>query len=170
MSDNARFELHILQGTWSSMQLGYDLEPAWAALRDGYASASAFSLTENDVEAYDWQRQIFTLSSAASQALVDQFAETDEQREHPDAALDQRAFVVTVDGDPIYGGIFLHPMSSMGIYFPVIYVTAHEGVLAFTLRPIQSVLGDYAEYEPEWHGIKDPRVREVFEAAGVLIP
>ena len=105
-----------------------------------------------------------TLSSESTKALIDKFARDDEQREHPEAALDQRAFLVSLDGVPVYGGIFLHPMSSMGISFPVIYVEAQDGKLAFAIRPVHSVLGDYSEYEPAWFGIRDDRIRDLFTA------
>lgn len=170
MSDGIRFQLHILEGTWDSMELGYDLDPAWALIQGGYASSIGLSLSEGDVETYDWDNQILTLNSSSSQAVVSNFAQTDEQRDHPEAALDQRVFVVLLDGTPVYGGIFLHPMSSMGIYFPVIHVESQDGQLGFILRPVQSVLEDYSAYEPDWHGIKDSGIREAFEAAGVLTP
>ncbi len=169
MNNKTVFELHILEGDWLSLKLGHELQQAWATLQQTYASATAFTLTEDDIEHYNWSEQVITLTPASSTALVSKFAETEEELQYPEATLDQRAFVVVVNGNPVYGGVFLHPMSSMAIKYPVIYVTTGEGKIVFKLRPIHSVLGKYSGLEPLWNGIKDPKIEDVFTKAGKLV-
>lgn len=170
MNRPKQFQLHILEGDWASLRLGYEPQPAWAVLQRDYAAAIAHNLTEKDVESYGWTDQVLTLSSRSAEALIARFARNEEEREHPETALDQRVFIVLLNGSPLYGGIFLHPMSSMGIHYPVIYVAPGEGKLRFTLRPVHSIVGDYSAYEPGWNGIKDKRTRDLFADAGKLVP
>ena len=168
MSDPAAFQLNILDGTWGSLRLGYDAAGAWSTLQHVGPAGVALSLTPADFESYDWAGQVLTLTSDATQRVVAHFAHSDEEREYPEAALDQRGFVARLGGHPIYGGIFLHQMSSMGIGFPVIYASTAGGKLAFTLRPVHSILGDYRSQGPAWSGIKDPQVREALAQSGKL--
>ncbi len=75
-------------------------------------------------------------------------AGNDGRRRHPLEVLGLRGFVVVLDDCPAYGGIFMHPVSAMGIDFPVIYPDTANARLTFSLRPIHEVSGDYASYEP----------------------
>ena len=156
---STRFALHILDESWDSLRLGYDLEPVWTLLKRAYPSRIAFTVTESEVEIYEWSRQVMTLLPGSSEELVAKLARTDERRRHPVELLGRRGFVVVLDGHPVYGGIFMHPVAAMGIDFPVIYPDMANARLTFSLRPIHEVTGDYASYEPLWHGIKDPRIR-----------
>jgi hypothetical protein len=169
MNGQEPFQLDILNGNWGSLRLGYELPGAWATLQRAEPSTVAFSLTADGVESYNWPEQVLTLTPDASQAVVARFAQSDEEREYPEAALDQRGFVARLGAAPIYGGIFLHPMSSMGISFPVIYASSANGKLMFALRPVHSILGDYTSQGPTWNGIKDQKVREAFANAGKLV-
>ncbi len=169
MNGREVFQLDILDGNWGSLRLGYDFQGAWSTLQRVEPAAVALSLTSDDVEGYHWAGQILTLTPAASQAVIARFAQNDEEREYPEAALDQRAFVARLGGNPVFGGIFLHPMSSMGISFPVIYASTAQGKLTLALRPVHSVMGDYKSLEPAWNGIKDPKVRDAFAKAGKLV-
>jgi hypothetical protein len=169
-SMDTHFELHILDESSVQLRLGYDFQPAWTVLKRAYRSRIAFTITEREVETYEWSRQVITLRPGPSEELVAKLARNDEERRHPEAALDLRGFVVVLDGHPVYGGIFMQPLSAMGIDFPVTYARLADSRLVLSLRPGHEVSGDYASYEPLWHGIKDPRIRDVFAEAGRLVP
>ena len=94
MNEQKLFQLNILDGTWGSLRLRYDRQPAWSALQQAFPSTVALTLTEDDFESYHWTDQTLTLTPQASQAVIAKFAHSDEERAYPESALDQRAFVV----------------------------------------------------------------------------
>lgn len=168
MHSPAAFHFYILHDTWNSLKLKYELQPAWATLQQVYTTTTAFDIGVEAIEAYDWSEQKITLTSEASSGLIAALAKSDAARLHPETMLDMRAFVVTLGDEPIYGGIFLMPMSAMGIKFPVVYTNYQDNRLSFTMRPTHSILKDYSKVEPTWYGIKDPHIEESLRLAGKL--
>lgn len=165
VSAQGSFQLHILREGWECLRLGYDLQPAWTVLQEAYASTTAFSITQDDIEAYNWSEQVMTLTPEASDLLCP------KDTRLPEFVLDLQGFVITVDGDPVYGGVFMHPASPLAIDYPVIYVERidADSKVTLTLRPVHSVFHVYSKYEPQWNGIKDPRIRALFDKAGRLV-
>lgn len=161
------FHLHILQGDLSSLELGSDLRVAWDIIQRVYLTTIAFSLTENDVESYDWSEQVIVFTPEASSRLISTLAGSDSEKLSPTQVLGYRAFLVTLNDKPIYGGVFMFPPSAMGIKYPVIYAQFADEKLSFKIRPIHSFVG-YASVEPDWNGIRDEGIHDLFNQIGKL--
>jgi hypothetical protein len=161
------FHLHILQGDLDSLELRSDLRAAWDIIQRVYPTTIAFSLTEDDVESYDWSEQVIVFTPEASSSLISTLAGSDSEKLSPAQILGYRAFLVTLNNKPLYGGVFMFPMSAMRINYPVIYAQFAEEKLSFKIRPIHSVIG-YSSVEPHWNGIRDEGIHDVFSQIGKL--
>lgn len=176
------FQFAILdQGlTASAPGLGYDWQTAWPILQSAYPSQISYTITEYDIERYDWSTQVITLNARASEAVFQQFHVTidDCSIENSDKeCLLKRAFIVTYNGEPLYGGIFIpdYPMPTRYQY-PIIYTSlSGKGQLNLIIRPYKSVskrymAEDYKLYSAEeWSLIKDKRIEDLFSQLGTLV-
>lgn len=123
----SHFSIRILTKNWFDLGLGYKYESAWPRLQQARGAALA-TVGERDVESYDWARQTLTLTPTASERLRAELAAAMPSRPaDPSRAGDAlpgelylKGFVVEVDDQPIYGGIFLQAISQMAIDYPVI--------------------------------------------------
>lgn len=134
----ARLQLCVLHGRWGGLGLRYDWATAWPILQRQDRTRCAASLTERDVSTYRCGKHELVLTPAASAALRAALSSRN-RGESPD--LDLRGFVVAFDGRPLYGGIFLFPMSAMGISFPVIYPRREGARLVLAIRPTHVPFG-----------------------------
>jgi hypothetical protein len=164
------FHLHILQGDLGSLELRSDWQTVWDIIQRVYPTTIAFSLTENDVESYDWSEQVIVFTPEASSRLISTLAGSDSEKLSPAYAtqvLGYRAFLVTLNDQPIYGGVFMLPPSAMGIKYPVIYAQLADEKFSLKIRPIHSFTG-YASVEPDWNGIRDEGIHDLFNQMGKL--
>ena len=150
--DSAAWQLIIFKPGWNELQLGYAAAAAQTALfaLDTQDPLLVVSLAE--ISVYDWERQTITLTSEASTALAQALADDGGARADVTAltdfyanlgwgsavsrALYTRAFVVQVNGEPLYGGIFLDAVSQMAINYPVARVSNEEEQLVLALLPV----------------------------------
>ncbi|MCB9437542.1 MAG: hypothetical protein H6673_11220 [Anaerolineales bacterium] len=157
------FQLLILDASWGTLSMGYDPDPAFERLQEHLAmtqSPPLFVLELDDIASYHWNWQSITLTEAATQRLAENLparhANPDVQRlidlkeslgwGNPfESALYIQAFVVLVDGDFLYGGIFLDPMSQMAINYPVIRIEIVEGQAVFNILPTHI---PFVSYDP----------------------
>jgi hypothetical protein len=114
-------------------------------------------LTMSDIVSYDAATHVFTLTTQATERL---------------AALDVPimgpAFVLTVAGEPIYGGAFWTPLSSAS-YDGVVIMLMPDGSPAFGTYRIELGYpgpGFFQGPDPR----DDPRVLDALSQAGKLIP
>ncbi len=152
------FQLLILRENWFDLGLGYDPEPALERLSTADYSNPLFTLTLDDIDGYVWDWQTITLTPDATRKLV----QTVDEVEHPEGArslLDLEArmgwgdllsrglyiqpFVVLVDGQFAYGGIFLDAISQMAINFPVIRISVSDEQAVMNILPIHIPFVDY---------------------------
>ena len=142
----SHFSIRILTKDWFDLGLGYKYESAWPRLQQARAAALA-TVGERDVESYDWARQTLTLTPTASERLRAALAEAMPSRPaDPSRAGDAlpgelylKGFVVEVDDQAIYGGIFLQAISQMAIDYPVI--RAEQGAarrVVLHIAPLQA--------------------------------
>lgn len=155
-----RFQLLILRENWFDLGLGYDPEPALERLSTADLSNPLITLTLDDIDGYVWDWQMITLTPDATQKLV----QTVDEVEHPEGArnlLDLEArmgwgdllsrglyiqpFVILVDGQFAYGGIFLDAISQMAINFPVIRISVQAEQAVLNILPIHI---PFVEYDP----------------------
>jgi hypothetical protein len=148
-----RFRLEILMADWEDLERAQDWERAWPLLSKA-AGKALLSIDERDVAAYDWQAQRIVLRPEASSRLLAAAQKLPDMPERlyklralwsTDDLLeivDHRGFVVSLDGRPIYGGIFLNKSSNLSMDYPVIH-SAMDGDRRIVLRlsPIQFSFG-----------------------------
>lgn len=156
------YELAVLKGTWHSLRLGYAAEGANKALRVRPPADAAFVAGSDAIEAFDWDRQVLTLTPAASAALL-KAIDASERSIGP--ALNQRAFAVRLTGAYRYGGIFLDAVSQMAIGYPVARVRVFEGRVRIALLPLQIPFAE--EDLVDGRGARRPPIAAEAARAGV---
>jgi hypothetical protein len=145
------FQLVIFEQDWMSLGLRYDYEQAWPRLLALDRTNALFTVSAAEIEVYDWAHQSITLTAEATAGLVDALAQAGALNEGATAlkdleaslgwgnpveqALYTRGFVVTLNDEPLYGGIFLNAISQMAIDYPVIRVEVAEGKAILRLLP-----------------------------------
>jgi hypothetical protein len=165
ISERPSFRLHILESRWYDLELGHEREQAWDILQEVNLKDSAVVITENDVERYDWEEQVITLTVTASDRLNEVFTDS----EYASANLDERAFIVTFDGEWLYGGIFLGEGSAMPIKYPVIYVRTRGGAVTFRVRPSHSAPAPYEDLDASYKSVIEiPELHDFFLGQGKL--
>lgn len=111
-------------------------ETFWPALQKAYPSGSIFDITENEIETYDWANQIITLTPNASKALFDAISckDIDRTYQYP-FCLDNKPFIVVLDGVSVYGGISSFPGSQRAFPAPIsiVYFTQQSGIISATI-------------------------------------
>lgn len=145
------FKIIILKENWFDSKIGYEAEKAQSVLSSANISNPVFVITKNQIEQYDWDLQTITLTSTATkelgEALSNIGADSDEINKlnnlkeslgwgNPvERALYTHPFIVQVDNQFKYGGIFLDAPSQMGIDFPVARITISDGKVVIALLP-----------------------------------
>jgi hypothetical protein len=163
----AAFSIIVPEGSWDSLQLGYDLQPAYAKLRGLANGKRAATIGEADIESYHWSRQTLTLTASASTRLLKELASPVSPA--AEFAFDHRAFVVALGTDFVYGGVFLRAISPMGVEYPVIAADSVNGRVVLTVRPRQGIaLGDPGRI-PDWGPIQNVAIRARFRALGKIV-
>ncbi|MFZ5859073.1 MAG: hypothetical protein ACOYZ6_19770 [Chloroflexota bacterium] len=147
------FQLFILKEGWWDLQLGYKPETAQLILKEADTSDSLFVIGIDEIEKYDWDLQTITLTEDATikliEAVMAQGETSDENLKkfkemmanagfgnQLELALYNLAFVVKVNNETRYGGIFLNAISQMGIDYPVIRVTIEDEKAVLAILPI----------------------------------
>lgn len=145
------FKIIILKESWFDLKIGYEAEKAQSVLSSADISNPVFIITKNQIEKYDWDLQTITLTSTATkklgEALSNISADSDEIEKLNDLkeslgfgnpverALYIHPFIVQVDNQFKYGGIFLDAPSQMAIDFPVARITISDGHIVIALLP-----------------------------------
>lgn len=174
-----RFRLTVLTQDWMDLGEPQTWEEAQSRLKEA-SGAPFFTLDERDVAAYDWQAQRIVLRPevslrvlAAAQKLPGAEGEmlklkalwrTSDLWE----AVEKHGFVVSLDGEPVYGGIFLRKESELAIDYPVIHSALDEHrriVLRFA--PIHFASGSLWDdgSGDALETLRNPSSREVFRDA-----
>ena len=160
------FRLHIMESDWYELELGNEREQAWDILRVVNLRDSAVVITEDDIEQYDWTGQLITLTPAASDRLNKVFTDS----EYASVNLGERVFIVTFDGDWLYGGAFFGEGSAMPVYYPVIYVRTRGDAVTFRVRPSHPTPAPYAELDQSYKSVIEvQKVRDHFLQLGKLV-
>ncbi len=165
ISERPSFQLHILESRRYDLELGREREQAWDILQEVDLKDSVVVITENDIERYDWEEQVITLTVTASDRLNEVFTDS----KYASANLDERAFIVTFDGDWLYGGAFIGEGSAMPVEYPVIYVRTRGGAVTFRVRPSHSTPAVYADLDQSYKSVIEVQeVRDHFLQLGKL--
>ena len=154
------FSLYILKTGFDELHLGYHPEKSWEILKKIDLGNSALVLTESDVESYHGTTRTLVLTAKGTGRFAGALS---GQR------LDHRAFVVALDGQRRYGGLFLSRHSAMAINYPVIYLEQPLGEnLRLQIRPAHGI---NASLDPSrLKGIHSEELSLLFERQGKLKP
>ncbi|MBI3162756.1 MAG: hypothetical protein HYZ23_09610 [Chloroflexi bacterium] len=146
------FGIYIFKENWHELELGYEGDHAQDTLNAADANDSLFVLGVDQIDRYDWNLQTITLTKKATSDLLEALANADNTDSLEisklkdlkrnlgygnalESALYIRGFVVKLDGQAKYGGIFLDAVSQMAIDFPVIRVTVVDDKAVFAILP-----------------------------------
>jgi hypothetical protein len=168
--EDTRFQLDILKPDCEKLKLGHDAAAAFAILKTHNADI-LFSITLSDIESYDWDRQILTMTSRATRELAQVLSRRGKRREDLQASVNMKEklgwgdaisralyiqpFRVIVDLEFIYGGIFLDAPSQRPIDYPVARVgsAADRATLAFLPIHMPFISIDPIDGEGNWGGL-----------------
>src|SRR3990172_7629205 len=116
------------------------------------ATGARISLSEADIDEWEWNAQAITLSSAATQRLlaalpgdseladsVRQMKKMHEQLKWGNPiglSLYTRGFLVSLRGEPLYGGVFLEAVSERRVDVPVFRTSLVDGRVVFHVLPV----------------------------------
>ena len=164
------FNLHILNETWTSLGLSNSLETAWPILKNVYRHTTVAEVSDRDIAGYDWEKQQIILTASASQALKIKFEIGVNDGLFVYFGIPHRAFVVSVDGDAKYGGVFLERGSAMGVRYPVIYLDEDKnGLITMEVRPVHSI-NELDSSDPVWKIVRQDCIYDIFTRIGKLGP
>ena len=156
-----RFQLVILKQDWYDLKLGHKYTQALPIFKSADAADRLFVIGMNEIESYHWTRQSITLTAAATAKLIQALPPEGDlkkhiqymakvKREHGwgnsiEPALHLKGFLVTVNDEVIYAGIFLEPMSELATDYPVIRPGMADGQAVLRLLPLQI---PFVAYDP----------------------
>jgi hypothetical protein len=159
LRSNKQFVISILEGSFSDLGLGYTWEQAWPILKAVYPRSTWRQWTLEDIEAYQWNSQTFRLTARASKKF-----RANSPRKGSLFKFDHRAFVVTHDDMPAFGGLFLERGSAMAIRYPVLYIDeAADGTISLTLRPYHTISEMPPLSDSSWEPVGLDKLRSIFD-------
>jgi hypothetical protein len=165
--EESSFRLHILRDSWDQLGLGgLDRKQAWSILKEKYQDNTALVITEEDIEAYNWSEQSILLTRETSDRLIEAFPDSQSWW-----GVEGKGFVVTQNGDWLYGGAFIPSGAAMMHLYPVIYIDEQGDQIVFYVRPFHT-LGweDYQDIAPSLRRvIEAKKVRDFFLEQGKLV-
>lgn len=149
-----KYELIILK---KGMVGCYKYEDFLSRINKTTEKDERFILEPPSIEAYDWNTQTITLTEEGTKNLIASLPEDRELSElalalkklekslgygNPvEQALYAQAFLVKIDGELLYGGMFLNAVSQMAISYPVIRVEIVKSRVVFHILPIHIPFG-----------------------------
>ncbi len=172
-----QFQLIILNEDWHDLQLRYEYNTAYPNLTAADKSNPLFTIGLAEIESYDWTWQAITLTPDATTRLIDALPLSDKDGVRSLIALKEslgwgnplenalyiHPFVVMVNDEMLYGGIFLDPMSQMAIDFPVIRISLVNGQAVLYLLPVHIPFVNYDPFAFAGTTNVDSAINEVVE-------
>jgi hypothetical protein len=159
LSEN--FTLVVLKQDWYDLKLGYTYQQALPLLEKAEKGGILFVAETKDIASYQWFRQAITLTTEATQRLLKVLPAREDLRPYIrgmanwkdkegygnplEMPLYAKGFLVKVNDQVIYGGIFLDPLSQMAIHYPVIRVGLEKDRGTFSILPVQM---PFVTYDP----------------------
>ncbi len=129
----------------------YDRDAKWQAFYE-YGELTKKLVSDQDIEAYDWDNQAIILTQEASKRIHDQ----------------SKNFITTLDNKRLYGGKCINRISQMAIRYPVIYTVPIEGRTVLLVRP-EHDFGKKPQLENQkWQALTPRALMEHFAATGKL--
>jgi len=160
------FHLYIMKETWDDLKNKYEYDEVWPVIKGMDPNESLAEISEKDIKEYNWSTQEITLTGGASERLNSSISE--------EAWFQMRVlkavFLVTVDGQPMYGGVFIEKESQAGIDFPVIYPDIRHDQIVFRIPPRNNCCTAYQDLENlKRKTIELPEIYNLFNELGKLV-
>ena len=121
-SQESAFRIYILNEALESSE-----GQLWNALKEVDLNKNLFLITEHDIDSYNWPDQSIILNKSVSDELLKQVFKDGFSREKRhtwsqfEYALNYKQFLVMLNEEKWYGGLFLYPGTATYAPFPVIY-------------------------------------------------
>ncbi|MBN2005322.1 MAG: hypothetical protein JXA21_18330 [Anaerolineae bacterium] len=147
------FQFYIFRESLDRLELRHEATKAFAILEKLDTNKASFTIGVDEVAVYDWDKQTFTLTEAATLALLGVRPRKGEIEEGAEKllALEEnlgwgqqlsrqlytRAFVAKVAGEFRYGGIFLDALSQRPLNYPVARISQEGNQAIIALLPMQ---------------------------------
>ena len=144
----------------------YEYNEVWPIIKELDSKNNVAEISGTDIEEYNWSTQEITLTTSASERLNSKISkETWFQ-----IRVLKTVFIVIVDGQPMYGGVFIENESQAGIDFPVIYADTENDQIVFQIRPLHMCCTSYQDLElSKKQTIEYPEIYNVFNDLGKIV-
>jgi hypothetical protein len=130
------FKIYILNGFITGSY--EEVEPFIKSLS---LDEPVFVITAADIETYDWGKQTITLTKGATQRMGSTWQ------------IFEKAFVIMLGKDKLYGGVVAHIGSARRLDFPVIYAyNANNDQISLEIRPKHD-FREYTRFDPKLKAI-----------------
>ena len=157
------YRLDILKTTWDDALPGVtDLDTSWKVIKQLSLQDPAMTIRVDDIQSYSWADQTIALTAAASHTFRNTFFVKGA------TPLELRCFVVSLDGERLYGGVFLPQLSAIGIGFPVLDADWDSNSVTLLLRPRHSGVPYSSLPESTKQVIEIPSLHAYLQAHGKL--
>ena len=173
------FQLHILKRSWREYefhQRGNTLEKFLSVLSNiTLSSESCFYITENDIDSYNWSDQSILLNWDASARFIDTLLLNKKEpnletaKRHAERSVELGlyinggVFVVSFNGEILYGGAVDNMVSSSGYKVPTLFIqvaaiyntTPIKRQVRFVVRPLKIMVEILRGYQGLNQPLKD---------------
>jgi hypothetical protein len=148
-----QFSIYLIEGRHID-ELPYDYtDERWSKFIED-AELTNVLVSDTDIESYNWNNQLITLTKEASDSISGILSENR-------FSLIERNFVVALDQTKYYAGSIIEASSARAIDYPVIYIVESDDRVTLEIRPSHSVMSpDYQISEND--SINKQDLREYF--------
>jgi len=160
------FHLYIMDKDWEYLKNKYEYNEVWPVIKEMNSKNNLVEISEQDIKEYNWSTQEITLTSSASERLNSKIS----KEKWFNIRVLKTIFIVAVDGQPMYGGVFIEKESQAGIDFPVIYPDTENDQIIFQIRPLNSCCTAYQDLEnTKKRTIEYPEIYDLFNSLGKIV-
>ncbi len=160
------FYLYIMNEDWEYLKNKYEYHEVWPIIKELDSKNNIAEISEKDIKEYNWSTQEITLTTSASERLNSKISEESWFQ----IRVLKAVFIVIVDGQPMYGGVFIEKESQAGINFPVIYADTTNNQIVFQIRPVPLCCSTYQDLElSKKKTIEYPEIYTVFNELGKIV-
>jgi hypothetical protein len=139
------FKIYVLKDIFSDPtmrgKLNGSYEEVEPVIKDLSLDQPIFVITAADIEIYDWGQQTITLTKNATQRIGNPLQ------------IEEKAFIIMLGKDKLYGGVVVGPGSARRLDFPVIYpYSPNKDQIELEIRPKHD-FREYNEFDPKLKAI-----------------
>lgn len=149
---NQGVEIAVLNASLGDPGWPTDFDKVLPRLSEARSAGARVTFTQSDIDEWNWNAQAITLSRSATQRLFASLPAESEltgsvrqmKKGHErlnwgnqiGLSLHTRAFLVSVQDEPVYGGVFLEAVSERRVNIPVLRTTLVDGRVVLHVLPV----------------------------------